>query len=84
MDYIVKRLVRSESAKMIDRVNDATYRQMGIEKVDWVTEPSACDICVGLAGGGPYTLDKAPKVVEDSHPSCRCIKIPHEEIEEVE
>lgn len=77
MDYISQRLVRSESARLIDEANMTTYRMLKVTKVDWITEPGACTKCLGLAGDGPYDLDDAPSIPGDSHPLCRCSKIPH-------
>ena len=77
MDYISQRLVRSESARLIDEANMTTYRMLKVAKVDWVTEPGACIKCLGLAGDGPYDLDDAPLIPGGSHPLCRCSKIPH-------
>ncbi|KRL16489.1 Phage Mu protein F like protein [Levilactobacillus zymae DSM 19395] len=77
MDYISQRLVRSESARLIDEANMTTYRILKVTKVDWVTEPGACTKCLGLANEGPYLIDEAPSIPGSSHPNCRCSKIPH-------
>lgn len=74
----VDRLIRSESAKMIDKIDTAAYKDAGVEYVNWVTEPGACARCTDLKESGPYPIDKAPALVIDSHPNCRCAKVPVE------
>lgn len=76
------RLIRSESAKMIDEIDTAAFKQAGVEYVNWVTEPGACARCTDLKESGPYPIDKAPALVIDSHPNCRCAKVPAESNEQ--
>ena len=78
----VDRLIRSESAKMIDEIDTAAYKGAGVEYVNWITEPGACAICTDLKESGPYPIDKAPALVIDSHPNCRCAKVPVEKSNE--
>lgn len=72
-----KRIVRTESARLVDEVNMTTYRMQDVKYVDWVTEPGACAPCLGLAETGPYLIGDAPDIPGDSHPNCRCSKVPH-------
>lgn len=72
----VDRLISSESAKMIDEIDTSAYKKAGVEYVNWVIEPGACSKCVSLKESGPYPIDKAPALVIDSHPNCRCAKVP--------
>lgn len=74
--YQVQRLIRTESARMKDRVNDYYYKQNGIKYVNWVCEPGACAKCLGLSLAGPYPIGEAPRNPDDSHPNCRCGKVP--------
>lgn len=76
------RLIRSESAKMIDEIDTAAFKKAGVEYVNWVTEPGACARCTDLKESGPYPIDKAPALVIDSHPNCRCAKVPAESNEQ--
>lgn len=71
-----QRLIRTESARLVDSVNMSTYRMQGVKLVAWINEPGACNLCQGLADGGPYAIDDAPLIPGDSHPNCRCSKIP--------
>lgn len=75
---ISERLLRTESAMMLDYIDDYYYRENGIKWVNWVTEPGACELCLSLEAGSPYMLDVAPRRVIDSHPNCRCGKVPAE------
>lgn len=70
------RLLRSESAMMLDYMDDYSYKKNGIKYVNWVTEGGACSLCMQLAANGPYLIDEAPRRVIDSHPNCRCGKVP--------
>ncbi|MDB1104623.1 hypothetical protein [Lentilactobacillus parabuchneri] len=75
--FNMRRIVRSESAIAKYKINMATYKQQGYAMVDWITEPGACDKCQSIADDGPYDIDNAPEVVNDSHPNCRCSVIPY-------
>lgn len=70
-----ERLARSESAMAIDRGETAEYEENGFDYVEWIVAPDACDICLELEGQ-MWPIDEAPMVVEDTHPHCRCRKIP--------
>ena len=76
VDYSTQRIIRTESARLIDEVNMSTYRLNGVSMVQWVTEPGACEKCQAIADQGPYTLAGAPSIPGDTHPNCRCSKIP--------
>ncbi|WP_056942509.1 hypothetical protein [Secundilactobacillus kimchicus] len=76
MEFNARRIVRTESARLIDHVNMTTYRLAGVQYVDWVNEPGACQRCQGLADGSPYAINDAPDIPDDSHPNCRCHKTP--------
>ena len=78
--YQVQRLIRTESARIKDRVNDYYYKQNGIKYVNWVCEPGACKDCLALSAAGPYLLEDAPRIPDDSHPNCRCGKVPATDI----
>lgn len=75
---ISERLLRTESAMMLDYIDDYSYKQNDIKYVNWVTEPGACKLCLSLEVGSPYPIDEAPRRVIDSHPNCRCGKVPAE------
>ncbi|CAK7080452.1 minor capsid protein [Tissierella sp.] len=70
-----ERLARSESAMAIDRAEMAEYEAEGFYYCEWDAAPDACHICLSL-NGQMWSLEDAPKVVEDTHPHCRCRKKP--------
>lgn len=76
MQANTRRLVRSESARLVDQVNMTTYRMQGVKWVRWVCEPGACAKCQAIADAGPYPIDDCPDIPGDSHPNCRCSKVP--------
>lgn len=70
-----ERLARSESAMAIDRAEIAEYEAEGFFYCEWDAAPDACHICLSL-DGQMWPLEEAPRVVEDTHPHCRCRKKP--------
>lgn len=79
MQANTRRIVRSESARLVDQVNMTTYRMQNVKWIQWVTEPGACSKCMGIADGGPYAVDDCPSIPDDSHPNCRCTKVPFDQ-----
>lgn len=75
-NYVIGRLLRTETARMKDYINSKSYRDNGIEWVNIVTEPGACAKCLSLSVRGPYPIDEAPSIPDDTHPNCRCGKVP--------
>jgi hypothetical protein len=63
--------------------NLAAYRTMGnVDQVDWVNGEEACEECQGYEDGGPYTLEEAEDLMDETHPNCRCGIVPHLEDDE--
>lgn len=71
-----ERLARSESAMAIDRAEETEYIEQGFNYCQWSAAPDACHICLNLDNGDIWPIQEAPKVVEDTHPHCRCRKLP--------
>lgn len=76
--WMVDRLIRTESAKVVDDATMAALTNRKVELVDLVVEPDACQICLRLAANGPYTLKACPQIPQDTHPNCRCKKVEHD------
>lgn len=76
MQFNTRRIVRTESARLVNQANLATYRIQGIKQVQLITEPGHCDTCGEIASHNPYELENAPDV--PIHPNCRCNWIPIE------
>ncbi len=70
-----ERLARSESAMAIDKATIVEYRAEGFDYVEWSSATDACPICLALEGK-MWRVEEAPQVVEDTHPNCRCRKVP--------
>ncbi|WP_207707288.1 minor capsid protein [Crassaminicella thermophila] len=70
-----ERLARSESAMAIDRAEMAEYEAEGFYYCEWSAAPDACHICQSLHGQ-MWSIADAPEVVVDTHPHCRCRKLP--------
>ncbi|CAI2679813.1 hypothetical protein [Apilactobacillus apinorum] len=77
-EYNAQRLIRTESSRLVNIVNKITYRTSNITTVDLHHEPSACDYCVDLSNQGPWSIDDAPEIPQDTHPNCYCYLIPHD------
>ena len=54
----------------------------GVKQIKFVNEPGACKKCIPLQGG--YPLDESPRIPKDTHPNCRCRRVPHIESEDDE
>lgn len=72
--YMTERLMRTETARVQDEAQNASFKKFGIEYVKWVAEPTACEQCQDIANvnDGFYTLTKAPGI--PVHANCRCSK----------
>ncbi|QZY56700.1 minor capsid protein [Crassaminicella profunda] len=70
-----ERLARSESAMAIDRAEMAEYEAEGFGYCEWSAAPDACHICQSFHGQ-MWSIADAPEVVVDTHPHCRCRKLP--------
>ncbi|GEP72021.1 hypothetical protein [Lentilactobacillus rapi] len=73
--YQTMRIVRSESSRMINGINMATYKMHGITQVEVVGEPGICQYCQGIVDANPYKIDDAPQ--PPFHPNCRCELVPY-------
>jgi hypothetical protein len=73
--YGAWRLARSEIARAAGWAQKmAALANPYVDKMDWVLSAShpRVDICDTLADGGPYPVEDAPVIVQDSHPMCIC------------
>ena len=71
-----KRLARSEMSMAADVAKTAEWKARGIKRLEFRPNADACPICKALAG--EYDIDDCPVKVRDTHPNCRCSKIPAE------
>lgn len=67
-----ERIARTEAMWAINEGMRQQYQAVGIGKVNVDIAPSACDKCVSVAQGNPYTLDEASGLLP-AHSNCRCV-----------
>jgi SPP1 gp7 family putative phage head morphogenesis protein len=79
--YVTERLARTESARVQAEAQNDVYKDLGVTKIKWIAEPSACKQCLDIAahedivdGIGVWPLNDAPDI--PAHPNCRCSKAP--------
>ncbi len=87
VDYVVKaiepyfgedramRIAVSETTELMGAGAQEQMRQAGVQEWDWdtVMDPAVCDICQGMADGGPYPMTQA---FHRAHVNCRCQPAP--------
>lgn len=71
-EFNARRIIRTETSRLVNQVNQTTYSMSGVKKVGLHYEPSACDKCIDLANQGPWDIDDAPSIPDDTHPNCYC------------
>lgn len=76
--YQSKRLVVSETARIIGQARENIYADSGVQKVEWLAtlEQNTCEICAKL-DGKVFDLDDPKKPKIPRHPNCRCDLIPY-------
>lgn len=67
------RLVRTEASRVYNTAKEESYRQFGIDQVEFLAESGACHVC-GEHNGQTYSTSVAPSV--PVHPNCRCVYLP--------
>lgn len=67
------RLIRTESAHIYTEASKTAYREANIQKVEWLAEADACEICDSY-NGKQWPIDEAPML--PVHPNCRCCLLP--------
>lgn len=81
-----KRLARTEAAAREDEVSELFLIKNKTKYFDWVTERGACRRCTAIALAGPYKVGdiNSPRIPIDSHPNCRCRRIPSDYVDDKE
>ena len=71
-------IARTETARADGEGNLTGYRELGVEKKQWITAPACCDACheldrlvVGINAEFPGGVQGTPL-----HPNCRCDVLP--------
>jgi hypothetical protein len=66
----------TELARAVTSASMDAYLAAGVNLVDWLDSPDACDVCVDYAANGPYPLADFPGL--PAHPRCRCSSSPRD------
>lgn len=69
-DYQARRILRTESSRVMNAATLDSIKVAGYEKVVWVTNSGACARCADHEGR-VYTLDEADGMIP-YHPNCLC------------
>lgn len=67
--YAAERIARTEMARAQNQAQLDSFEANGIEKVIWVAEPGACEICKPRDDKS-YKREDVPEL--PAHPNCRC------------
>ena len=68
------RIARSESMWAVNEGIRQQYAAAGVTYMDVEPALTACDLCMDLARGNPYSIGDAEGILP-AHPSCRCILV---------
>ena len=68
-----ERLVRTEASRVYNVAREDSYKEFGIDKVEFLAETDACDVCSGY-DGKVYETGQGPII--PVHPRCRCAYAP--------
>lgn len=64
-------IARTEIMHSHLRARATEWGRSGIQTVDLLLAPDACELCLTLKAGEPYPIDEAPGLLP-RHPNCRC------------
>ena len=67
------RLIRTEASRVYNEARTESYKQYGIDKVEFLAEHDACSVCESY-DGKVYGLEQGPEI--PVHPNCRCAYAP--------
>lgn len=69
------RLIRTETSKFYNAAAIDSYKEAGVEEIEWLTEKDdrTCRVC-GPKNGLRYPVSMPPEI--PAHPRCRCVILP--------
>lgn len=72
-----KRLVQTETARIIAQSKEKLFKEVGMDKVEWIAtlEQNTCNECARL-DGKVFNLDDPRRPKLPRHPNCRCDWLP--------
>ena len=74
--YRAEMISRTESARSLTASQGFVWQEYGFKDVEWYAEPTACEVCQGLALDKWTVEDAQQGTVEYSHPNCECRFLP--------
>lgn len=74
--YNTLRIARTEQIRVMRETTRDVFQENSdiISGINLITEPDACEICLGVAEDNPHPLDYA---FDELHPNCRCAFAPN-------
>lgn len=75
-----KRLVLTESAAMSNKASMDSYKELGVDEIEFVSalDGQTCDICGAMDGKHFKTSEGAEGInLPPLHPNCRCTTVPY-------
>ncbi|WP_204123126.1 ADP-ribosyltransferase [Lacticaseibacillus mingshuiensis] len=67
--YAAERIARTETARAQNQAQLDSFEANDVDKVVWIAEPSACDICK-VHDDQVFVRERVPEL--PAHPNCRC------------
>lgn len=64
-------IARTEVMHSHNRARATEWQRAGVEQVEILIAPGACEECIALKAGDPYSVEEAPGLLPQ-HPQCRC------------
>jgi len=77
--FRAERIARNEAMFGVRTGMLQEFEAQGIQYVDLVTMADACQDCIDVASGNPYTLEEAVDFAGGIHVNCRCVLQPAQE-----
>lgn len=70
LTYRTKTIARTEGLNALRVGTVESFREMEVERVEWIADADSCDVCQGY-DGKTYTLDEVQAIL-NPHPNCEC------------
>jgi SPP1 gp7 family putative phage head morphogenesis protein len=67
-------IANTEYNRAMTTASVETYKDAGVDEVEWMAEADACEECEANAAASPYPLDGGEEPPQ--HPNCRCALAP--------
>lgn len=64
-------IARTETLRARHMAAAEQFERFGVERVEPLLSPTACEVCVGIAADAPYPVSEMRSLLP-AHPNCRC------------